>query len=314
MKLLVIRFSSIGDIVLTTPVLRVLKTQLNAEVHFATKKSYSFVLEANPHIDKFHFLDESLLDLIKRLKKERFDFVVDLHNNLRTKIICLSLGRPFRSFPKLNFHKWLWINFKVNLMPKLHIVDRYFEATVPLGIKPDGLGLDYHIPQGQDIEEFTAPFVAFVIGGQHFTKRLPVEKVIEAIKKIPFPVLLLGGKEDSSNGQIIASHFFEKQVINLCGRYNFHQSASLVKQSLAVLTNDTGLMHVAAAFGKKTIVFWGNTSPMLGMYPYKTKHINLENNPLSCRPCSKIGFNRCPKKHFKCMNELALDVDLTSRV
>jgi ADP-heptose:LPS heptosyltransferase len=310
MKVLVIRFSSIGDIILTSPVIRALKLQLNAEVHFVTKSQYNFVFQANPYIDKHFVLEGSVFSLAEKLKAEKYDYVVDLHNNLRSRLLCRLLRKPNRAFPKLNLKKWIWINLKINSLPDQHIVERYFEAARDLGLKPDGMGLDYHIPDPFVVKDFQYRFVSFVVGGQHFTKRLPVEKAVEAIAKIPFPVMILGGKEDREVGEQIASYFFDKEVLNLCGRYNFHQSASLVAQSLAVFTNDTGLMHVAAAFGKKTFVFWGNTSPKLGMYPYKTEHINLENNNLSCRPCSKIGYNRCPKGHFRCMKDLLIDFEL----
>ncbi len=330
-KILVIRFSSIGDIVLTTPVVRVLKAQLDdAEVHYCTKKQFAGILEANPYIDRLHFLEGKLDDLVARLKKENFDFVVDLHNNLRTRLIKSKLKKPSRAFPKLNWEKWLIVNLKIDKLPNVHIVDRYMETLEPLGIKKDALGLDYFIPEKDEIEEDWLPethrgdIVAFGIGGQHGTKKLPLDRMIELCDKINKPIVLLGGKEDEENGRKI-EEFFDRAsesedmadsldklgkkalIYNACGKYNLNQSASIIKRASYVFSHDTGLMHIAAALNKNVFSIWGNTIPEFGMYPYQTKFTILEKKGLKCRPCSKIGYDKCPKGHFKCMNEIIFD-------
>ncbi len=329
-KVLVIRFSSIGDIVLTTPVVRNLKTQLDAEVHYCTKKGFYPILAANPYIDKIHLLDDDLSTLIEKLKQENFDYVVDLHNNLRTRIIKLRLGVKNSAFPKLNLEKWLLVNFKINKLPNRHIVDRYMDTVKPLGVKMDSLGLDYFIPEGDEVPIASLPtdyqkeFVAYAIGGQHATKKLPVARMIELCDRINKPILLLGGKEDRPAGDEIV-RFFERRdhtqeyepgleklnkkaiVYNSCGEFNINQSASIIRQAKYVFSHDTGLMHIAAAFKKQVFSIWGNTVPIFGMYPYRTKFMILENNRLNCRPCSKIGYSKCPKGHFKCMNDIVFD-------
>lgn len=328
MKILVLRFSSIGDIVLTTPVVRQLKTQVpGALVHFATKPAYRSLLEANPHVDRTHVLSSSLSELVRELRAERFDFIVDLHNNLRTRLIRLQLpGVPGRAFDKLNFQKWLLVNFKVNQLPPVHIVDRYRAAAAPLGIRDDGGGLDYFIPAGQEVDvAATLPagfwpgeYVAVAIGAQHATKRLPVEKLIDLIIKLaPRPVVLLGGPEDESSGHIIELAFQKpihslthSLIHNTCGQFSLHQSASLVRQAAFVVSHDTGLMHIASAFGKEIFSVWGNTVPQFGMYPYRTPFQVLEVPGLACRPCSKIGFAKCPQGHFKCMRDQDLNLNL----
>ncbi|MEI9917875.1 MAG: glycosyltransferase family 9 protein [Bacteroidota bacterium] len=321
MKVLLLRFSSIGDIVLTTPVIRTVKTQVdNAEVHFATKINYKTILESNPYVDKVHYLGDDLRTLINELRNEKFDFIIDLHNNLRTRIIKLGLGVKSASFDKLNFEKWLMVNFKINKLPHIHIVERYLAAAAPLGVKNDSLGLDYFIPEKDQVpvewlpEEMRSGYVVYAIGGQHFTKKLPVERMIELCDKINRPVVLLGGKEDLDNGEKVRE-FFEKNpkdnrktvIYNACGKFNLNQSASIVKQAQYVFTHDTGLMHIAAAFRKEIFSIWGNTIPLFGMYPYRTRFSALENNKLSCRPCSKIGYEKCPKGHFKCMYDTVFD-------
>jgi ADP-heptose:LPS heptosyltransferase len=310
-KILLLRFSSIGDIVLTTPVVRAIKQQVqHAEVHYCTKSGFRTLLEANPYVDKIHCLGDSLSELIRQLQQEKFDYVIDLHHNLRTRIIKLRLGAPSGSFDKLNFEKWLLVNLKINRMPAVHIVDRYLAAAASLGVTDDGRGLDYFIPPAQEVDVCTLPFsveatgyAAFAIGAQHATKRLPEEKILELCRKISIPVVLMGGKEDGAVGERIEQTLLAegRQVFNACGKYSLHQSASLVRQSRVVFSHDTGLMHIAAAFQKEIYAIWGNTVPAFGMYPYRTAHHALENVLADCRPCSKIGYSKCPKGHFKCM-------------
>ncbi|MBJ6145206.1 glycosyltransferase family 9 protein [Hymenobacter sp. BT559] len=319
MKILVLRFSSIGDIVLTTPVVRQLKTQVpGARVHFATKPAYRSLLEANPYVDRTHVLSGTLGELVRELRAEQFDFIVDLHNNLRTRLIRLQLpGVLGRAFDKLNWQKWLLVNFKIDRLPPVHIVDRYRAAAAAFGIRDDGGGLDYFIPPGQEVEVTAAlpsgfqagNYVAVAIGAQHATKRLPVEKLIELVAKLaPRPVVLLGGPEDESTGHVIELAFQHPHspVFNACGQFSLHQSASLVQQADFVVSHDTGLMHIAAAFGKEIFSVWGNTVPQFGMYPYRTSFQALEVLGLPCRPCSKIGFAKCPQGHFKCMRDQIL--------
>ncbi len=318
-KILVIRFSSIGDIVLTTPLLRCIKKQLpDSEIHFLTKQAFRRVIENNPYIDNHFYLEGNMEVLINGLKLEQYDVVIDLHHNLRSLLVKLRIGRKSYSFRKLNFKKWLLVNFKINLMPPLHIVDRYFETVRHLQVKNDGLGLDFFIPQPDEVDirtylpaSFLQGFIAFVIGARHATKSLPAVKIASICRKLNKPVVLLGGKEDVETGQFVANQN-ESTVFNACGKLSLNQSASLLRQAEKVITHDTGLMHIAAAFHKKIISVWGNTVPDFGMYPYlgddaqhKPELIEVQN--LSCRPCSKIGFDRCPKGHFKCMIDMDED-------
>jgi ADP-heptose:LPS heptosyltransferase len=306
LKILVVRFSSIGDIVLTTPVVRMLKKQLNAQVHFLTKSAYVSLLKNNPYIDSVYQIQNSITEVIPDLKKEKYDYVIDLHSNLRTQILKFRLGVAAKSFNKLNMEKFMLTNFKLDNMPKIHIVDRYLETVKHLGIKNDNQGLDFFLSANDklDISIFPKNYIVFVIGGQHATKILPNEKIISIIKKVNKPVLLIGGPEDAHKGEEIAKAC--DKVVNTCGKYSILQSASLVQQATMVITHDTGMMHIAAAFNKKIYSVWGNTVPEFGMYPYleseQSKRIEVKG--LNCRPCSKIGYDKCPKGHFKCMQEI----------
>lgn len=310
-KVLILRFSSIGDIVLTSPVIRCIKQQLTGcEVHFFTKKNFESVVVNNPYIDKLFLLEKNFSEIVKQLKNENYDYVIDLHHNLRTWRIKKALGKKSFSFNKLNFEKWLIVNFKINKLPNTHIVDRYIETVKELNVKNDYKGLDFFIDSENEIglnslpQNFQSGYIAFAIGGQHATKRMPEEKILSICKKINSPIILLGGKEDYTTAEKISSYCGRDKVYNACGKYNLQQSASIVKQAKKVITHDTGLMHIAAAFKKDIISVWGNTIPEFGMYPYlageKSKIIEVKELP--CRPCSKIGYNKCPKKHFYCMN------------
>lgn len=311
-KFLIIRFSSIGDIVLTSPVVRCLKTQYpGAEVHFLTKKRNADLLQANPYIDKIQLYDGSISNLISDLKAEKYDYIIDLHNNLRSLAVKFSLNAQSYSFNKLNFRKLLFTRFGVNTMPDKHIVDRAMETLRSFNIENDGKGLDYFIPDGDEFlqeelpENFRSGYVALVLAGTYTTKKMPVAKYKNLISGSNVPFVLLGGKSE----RLLASEILGWQtgnVVDFTGKLRINQSASLVQEARLVISNDTGLMHIAAAFHKKILSVWGNTTPEFGMYPYLPGEGSemIEVKGLSCRPCSKLGYQQCPRKHFRCMNDI----------
>jgi ADP-heptose:LPS heptosyltransferase len=325
-KVLIVRFSSIGDIVLTTPVVRCLKQQTDFEVHFLTKRSFAATLKGNPYIDKLWTIDKDINELSDTLLTEAFAQVIDLHGNLRTRELKTRLffnatlhlrpRPPSRTFPKLNFQKILLTRFGINRMPDVHIVDRYLETVRHLGVTNDGKGLDYFISPEDEVdlqaENLPEKYTAFVIGAAHATKRLTPPQMIEFCRNAKQPVVLLGGPAEAETGAQIAQGL--GHVHNACGRFNLGGSADLVRKAALVVTHDTGLMHVAAAFRKPIISVWGNTVPDLGMYPYLPGQEELEKSRrrevagLSCRPCSKIGHQECPQGHFRCI----LDQDVAS--
>lgn len=325
-KVLIIRFSSIGDIVLTTPVVRCLKQQLQAEVHFLTKKAFQGVVAAHPGIGKVYAIDKKVSEVLPQLRQEGYDYIVDLHHNLRSWQVKRALrGVPSGSFDKLNLEKWLLVRLGINRLPAVHIVDRYMATVAPLGVRNDGAGLDYYIPADQEVDAAAwlraagipnpLPYVAFVIGAAHATKRLPPDKIASICCKIGLPVVLLGGPDEAELGEWIAGQS-GAHVVNACGKLKLHQSASIVRQAAKVITHDTGLMHIAAAFQKDIISVWGNTVPEFGMYPYypqgMDRNTSVEVKGLSCRPCSKIGYDKCPKGHFRCMRDIDVGVIVES--
>lgn len=305
-KILIIRFSSIGDIVLTTPVIRIIKKQLCAQVHFLTKKQYSVLLRYNPYIDRIIPLPENEKELHLFLRKEHYTHVIDLHNNLRSRRFTFGLSARVFRFNKINIYKWLLVNFKLNLLPEKHIVTRYLDACQELGVIDDENGLDFfHGLHTTDLSDFgldVNSYMVYAIGGQHATKKLPVQSIINLINLSDSIYVLLGGPEDVIAADKIVA---QTKAISLCGKTNLLQSALIIEHAKKVITHDSGMMHIAAAYKKQIISIWGNTIPEFGMYPYRTDSNSamFEVAGLYCRPCSKIGFNHCPKGHFNCMKQ-----------
>jgi ADP-heptose:LPS heptosyltransferase len=293
-------------------VVRGLKEQVEgAQVHYLTKRQFLPVISANPNIDKIHLFDKSLSKLIAGLKQEEFDYIIDLHKNLRSLRVKSRLKRFYFSVNKLNLRKWLLVNLKIDKLPPKHIVDRYLDTVRSFSVGNDDRGLDYFIPNSEEVDlakEFPTvakTYIAVAVGGGHETKQIPADKLIEVINTIGTDVVLLGSKADSRKADVIVKTTSNKRVHDLTGKLSINQSASFVRQAMIVLTPDTGIMHMAAAFRVPVLSVWGNTVPAFGMYPYLPAGNSeiFEVKGLKCRPCSKIGFRECPKKHFKCMRE-----------
>ncbi|MEO1437579.1 MAG: glycosyltransferase family 9 protein [Bacteroidota bacterium] len=295
-----------------------MKVQTGAEIHFLCKAAFAQTVRNNPFIDRIWTIDQHVKEVAPALRKEGFDAVIDLHNNLRTKHLQLLLRNRFYAFPKLNLQKWLLCRFGIDRMPKeLHLVDRYFKAVEPLGVQNDGLGLDYYFSSGVNrlsadasnstlLAALPKTYIAWVLGATHPTKRLPSTKINRVLKQLNHPVVLLGGKDVEQEALGIKSHE-NGQLINLVGKIKLEDSVAVMAKSALVVSPDTGLMHIAAALEKPMVTVWGNTVPAFGMTPYYSspivKHHLLEVPNLPCRPCSKIGYMECPKKHFACMEK-----------
>lgn len=316
-----IRFSSIGDIVLASPVFRCTKTQLkDAEIHLVTKKKFAEVTATNPYIDRFFYYDDDLPSLIETLKNENYDYVIDLHNNIRSNQIKRALNKKSFTINKLNLQKFILTKLKVDLMPGRHITTRSLDTVKPLGVKDDNLGLDFFIPKQSGINENDLPhghlagYIAIVIAANHFTKKMPVHKLQELCQKIPFPIVLVGGETEKNAGDEIAS-VDDIKIYNACGKFNLYESADIVGKARMVISHDTGLQYIACALNKPLLAIWGGTSPLLDVEPYYAKNLMRHDPPifqniflnLWCQPCSKYGLPRCPLGHFNCMEKQNTD-------
>jgi ADP-heptose:LPS heptosyltransferase len=295
---------------------RCIKKQTNAEIHFLTKTNFNEIVSSNPYIEKVWQLKSSLEELLPALKKENYDLIVDLHNNLRSRLIRWSLFTvPVVSYSKGNLAKWLSVHFKINKFSEKHIAIKYLQSVKKWNITDDGMGLDYFIPEKdkvniESIVKNNRPFIALVIGAAHFTKRVPVEKLKEIISIVlpSYPIVLIGGKAEKETGDALV----QAGVMNTCGQYSINQSASILAQSTIVISPDTGMMHIAAALKKPIRSIWGSTLSEFGFWPfygekYPDQNISFEVNGLVCRPCARFGRNECPQGHFDCMTKQKFD-------
>ncbi len=298
MKILVIRFSAIGDILLTFPVVEALQHKYpSAEIHFLTKPSNKAVVELLSSKVHPRFLQESLVQTAKQLRVERYDLVIDLHNNLRTFLLQVLLMKgSWKRFRKLNFQKWLFTALKWNALPKVHVVDRYAQTAL---VNPTNVTLAV-CDTINGMELLPSKYVAWVLGATFSTKQFPLSKLIETIERLDMPIVLLGGEKENPLASSLQAHF--PSLISLVGKTILAEAASVLSKANVVVTNDTGLMHLAAFYEKPMVCIWGNTVPAFGMYPYQSAPVfHAQVSDLSCRPCSKIGHNTCPKGHFDCM-------------
>ena len=303
-KVLIIRFSSLGDIVLTSPIIRCVKNQVHCKIHFLTKVQYSQILDSNPHIDRLIILKDNINETIKDLKSENYSHVIDLHNNLRSFRIKIHLRGVVLNYKKQKFKRFLLLYFGLNSL-KEHVVDRYFNCVKKLNVKNDNNGLDYFLNKKTFVNiQKHDPFLVWCIGASFEQKTLSVSQIVNVCNNLSARVLLIGGHQELSKGDLIVKNSTNTNIDNFCGRLSIDESAYLIKHSSLVLTNDTGFMHIAAAFKKNIISFWGCTKPSLGFYPYMTKNkcLHIVFNEFA-KPCSKHG-NFCRIRKDGCIKNL----------
>ncbi|NQZ75479.1 MAG: glycosyltransferase family 9 protein [Ekhidna sp.] len=321
MKILIITHNTITDLLLITPIVRVLKTDLNADV-YVSNEDPNGILKENPYLARIDNEYNS-----EELQKVPFDYVIDFQNSSYSKQVRRKLKGSLLTKDE-SLRERILKKIRNNTSPKKHIIDQYFDIIKPLGVKPDQLGIDFFIPSKDLIERNWLPeshqngYVAVAINAPYETRKLPITRLIELCDRINKPIVLVGEKEDTPIGEEV-ERFFQRgskeeerrienlnknaTIFNSCGKFNLNQSASLLKEASWVFTYDSAYMHLASSFNKKIFSIWGNTSANEGFYPYNTKFTIFENNKLDCRPCSTEGFNSCPKGHFKCMQEVTFD-------
>jgi len=309
-KFLLIRFSAMGDIVLSSPIARILSVQSGAEIHILTKEMYTELWTANPYVSKIYTIKKDLKEVITDLKKENYTAVIDLHANLRTLFLRFYLWNiPFYRFKKGSLLRWFYVQTGLKPAFPKHVVTRFLETLKPFLVKYDGKGLDFFIPENK-LAYSEEPFIVFVLSAGHFTKKLPFEKWKEIAEAFKYQsVILIGGKEEINLGKNLAEHTGNK-VSNLCGQLSILDSASIISKAKLVISGDTGMMHIAAALRRPVVSVWGGTIPEFGWLPFypegMNRNITVQVENLSCRPCSRFGRADCPKKHFRCMNDISV--------
>ena len=299
-KILVIRLSAMGDIVLTTPVIRALNQQLKAKIDFLTKPQYVSLLEGNTYINRIF----SLNDKVDFLQKNKYDYVVDLQNNLRSWKIRNKIQTKSFVFNKKSLRRYLLIYFGIDLL-KNHVVDRYFATVASLNVVNDNQGLDFNVSSSVKPEFNTSQsYIAWCIGGTHNPKKLSAKQITQVVSKLKIPVVLLGGNNDLDIAEEIINNVECKSVYNFCGKLSVQESSYLIKKSKMLLTNDTGMMHIASALKMPIISFWGCTKPSLGFTPYMTDPSSIKIiSKRSAKPCSKHG-RHCKYGKNGCIKEI----------
>ncbi|MDE0471329.1 MAG: glycosyl transferase [Ekhidna sp.] len=322
MKILLIPSFSSDELLLSTPIIRVLKNQMDVEIHLITKKDFKSLFQENEYIANVYSLEEM------SKANSSYDIVIDLQNDRQTRKIGKRLANRQYSFKHNKLHEWLFTRFRINRLQKTHLTDRYFELLRPLNIKNDEQGLEYFMSDKDEVEKEWLPethqngYAVLAINSKTKTQQLTTKRMIELCDRINKPIILIGDKIDAATANEIETFFKrgtdreEKEIedlnkkaiiFNACDKFNLNQMASIIHRSNWVFTHENMFMQIAAAFKKPVFSIWGSSSPHFGKYPYKTKFTIFENNRLSCRPCSSTGFDQCPKDHFKCMSEVVFD-------
>lgn len=310
-KILIIRLSSLGDVLLSTPFVRSIKnTYPDLEIHFLTKSNYADILRHNHYISKIFIFEKKQISnsLVSELSDERYDLIIDLQNNPRSSLLRKKLKVTSVKFCKRNLDKFLLVKFKINRMTQApQIPVRYAETLPEITLDSDGLDLFTDKKISFDFQE-AKKYIGLCPGAKHYTKRWPKEYFIKLgniLNKSGFDILVFGGKDDKQLCIDIAGQI--ENAIDLSNDDNILQTASDMKICSAVICNDSGLMHAACAVKIPVLTLFGSSVKEFGFTPYKNTSIILENNSLDCRPCSHIGRESCPLGHFNCMNELTPD-------
>ncbi|HQI39912.1 MAG TPA: glycosyltransferase family 9 protein [Ignavibacteriaceae bacterium] len=312
-RILVIRLSSLGDILLTTPLIRTIKNQFPViKIDFLVRTEYADALKLNPHLNKLYLFskeDDKNSSLLSELKQNNYDLIIDLQNNLRSRKVTNHLSTRVLRFDKKSFDKFLLVQFKINrLKSSPQIPVRYASVIPDLILDENGLELITDKEPDSRIDDKKIN-IGLCPGARHFTKRWPAEYYIELGNKLSennFRILLFGGKSD----RLLCKKINEAipGSIDLSNNDELLQTAADMKLCSLVVCNDSGLMHVATTTSAKVITIFGSSVREFGFTPYRSNNIILENKSLNCRPCSHIGKDHCPKKHFKCMLEIKPDL------
>lgn len=319
--ILIIRLSSIGDVLLTTPLLRILKKKFpDALIDYITTERNFDILKLNPNLnnlikyDKSDSLKETINFKKNVIKYSNYDMIVDLQNNLRSRILTLCLKSDVFRFSKRRILKLKMVYLKRKISEYLQIPDLYINSLNGIDIHPDRLGLEFWLEQ--DITSKYYPYkneninvklkIAIAPGAYHYTKRLPKEKYIEICKglinELNAEIVLLGGADDVDLCNDICSSVMHN-CESFAGKGGLAFSADLINDCDLTITNDTSIMHISAARQVPVIAIFGSTVPEFGFSPYKSKNYIIEYN-IPCRPCTHIGKKKCPKGHFNCMNNI----------
>lgn len=307
-KILLIRFSSLGDIILSFPLINALKKEYpESEIHYLTKSAYKAILELNPAISKIIlFNGQPLSELKSEIKSTGYDLVLDIHKNFRSILLTLFTGLNVKRYRKDTIKKFLLVKFKINLFKEITpVYKKYIKAV------GDKFAKKFSHYTSTELEfdrtrKYDFNYIVTAPSSKHFTKTYPKEKFVDYIKSSKLKIILVG--DDSNNDKEICEYIENETIaINLCGRLSYSELANVVLNSEYVVTNDSSILHFSEMLGKNVKAIFGSTVKEFGFFPQLENSLVVENKNLKCRPCTHIGLPACPLGHFKCMNEIQIE-------
>lgn len=311
-QILVIRLSSLGDILLSTPVIRALKNKYpDCEITFLCREEYLNAISTNPYISNFLSLkiDVNEAEIIEKIQKGNFVLAVDLQNNFRSRKILNAVKIPFYKFSKPTIKKFLLVNLKINIFGKYLSIPELYAKSIP-GLELDNEGVDFQIPDQYKPSLLPdGQYIGFIPGSKHLTKRWPEDYFIQLgklLNKYGYTIVVFGGKDDKEVCAKVASQITKAK--DLSNDNDLYKTAADMKMCRLIIGNDSGLMHIASSFFVPLIVLFGSSVEQFGFAPYKREAVILQDETLKCRPCSHVGKDQCPKVHFKCMIDLTPNI------
>ncbi len=319
-RILIIRLSSIGDVLLATPFIRQTRISFpDAAIDFVVKKKFIDLIKYNPHLHKIYSIDENegisgLWRLRKKLLKNEYDYIFDLHNNIRSRILTFNANSQVFRIKKDKLKRALLVYLKINTYKTvLPIPERYLKVGEKAGVKDDLNGLEIfwknHIEEGLlsifDRGFLQKGYVVIAPGAGFKTKQWLPNYFKDLIKKLVsaknINIILLGGQKEAKSFEALR---ISDKVFNLAGELSLLETAIVISKAKFLVSNDSGLMHLATAVNTPVLAIFGSTVKELGFFPFRSEHKICENENLWCRPCSHIGRNFCPLFHFKCMKDI----------
>jgi len=315
-KILIIRLSSLGDIILTQPVVKLLKIKYpTSKITYLTKEVFGPLLKTFPEVDEI-ITWENLKNTKDILRKCYFDLVVDLHKKISTKLACYhSNYKQCVTYDKKHFLRWQ-ITKKITNKSIDSTLDLYFSALKKIGINEKYTYPMIKISQNcidkaiKLLANYNINFAKYKIavfpGATHPTKMYPINYLAKFISLIPkswnCQFVVMGSYEEKELG-LNLKRIIGNDIIEICGATDLELLPAVVSQMDGVISNDSGSMHVAAALGLPQMAIFGATHTRLGFRPLNEKAIIIQSN-IKCQPCSLHGGKYCKKGNFECMTSI----------
>jgi len=317
--ILIVRFSAIGDILLMTPLLRALRQRHpEARITVVTKAEFASLLTRNPRVTEVIGWDAgtSLRELGARLRTQRFTHRLDLHGSLRSRALRWHAGGRWSGYPKHRVARSVLIRTKRDVYrDRRPVAERYFDAARDLDVRPDGGSLELvpspgdHAAAGRFLAAHglgtARPPIALAPGAAHFTKRWPPhhwKTLARALVQEGNDVVLVGGPDDRGVAEAVAADNGGRAV-SAAGKLDLPGTAALLQRTRALVSGDTGVMHLATAVATPVVALFGPTVEAFGFSPYHANALVLQRD-LPCRPCSSHGTPECPLRHHRCLEDL----------